>query len=79
MKHDEIQFLSMIVTMTHLTPREIMSLPEFPFSKEKAENYLQKWHNKGWYIYSDTLDDGKLTPQGLQRARSVGILSKIDN
>lgn len=79
MKTDEIRFLSMVTLMSHLTPSEIMSLPEFPFTQEKAEYYLQKWNNKGWYVYSNILGDGKLTSDGLKQARSVGILTKLDD
>ncbi|MDQ0189367.1 hypothetical protein JI721_16785 [Alicyclobacillus cycloheptanicus] len=76
MKSDEIRFLSLVASMTHLTPSEIMSLSEFPFTQEKAESYLQKWHNKGWYFYSSTLGDGKLTSEGIKQARRVGVLTK---
>lgn len=55
-----------------------MAFPDFPFSRETAEYYLQKWHGKGWYTYSETLGNGELTQEGLKHAGSVGIVTQTD-
>ena len=79
MKYEEVRFLTIIATNGHLAPRDLLSLPDFQFPKERADYFLKKWHDKGWYTYVGSLDDGKLTSQGLKQARAVGILTKVDD
>lgn len=78
MKSDEIRFLIMVKTLTHLTPREIMSLPECSIANDKAMYLLKKWHDKGWYAYSDEVDLGKLTIEGFKIAGSVSGFTKLE-